>query len=153
MEAKDVWATFARGVCMQGLQEVHAQETDACQPAMLCYPAERRGCEGRAGSHRRDECRDELHLSRAPGHGAQRVWGMPGRADAGEGGRSAGSRLRALGMLLVCLNASGIRAMRSPLHVCSFPSHGGHAVVRVGVHVPEISSLFSEQIFIVINKS
>lgn len=81
MEAKDVWATFARGVCMQGLQEVHAQETDACQPAMLCHPAERRGCEGRAGSHRRDECRDELHLSRAPGRGAQRVWGMPGRAE------------------------------------------------------------------------
>jgi hypothetical protein len=66
---------------MQAMQEVQAQETEAYKPAMRRHPAERRGREGRDGSDRRDEYLDELHVSRAPECCAQRVWGMPGRAD------------------------------------------------------------------------
>jgi len=66
---------------MQAEQEVHAQETDACKPALLSQGADRRKREGLAGRDRRDECMDQFHLGRAPGRCAERWWPIPGRAD------------------------------------------------------------------------
>jgi hypothetical protein len=82
-EEQDRGPKQPRGVCMQVEQEAHEQETEACKPSFLNQGADSRVREGLAGSDHRDECRDELHVGRAPERSAQHWWGMPGRADQG----------------------------------------------------------------------